>query len=66
MIDMELMYKKKGGKGTQFITLERDEESGQPTVAYFNFPMPMFMTDRDGCFRMTRTEVSSNKAIYFS
>ena len=60
------MYKKKGGRGTEFITIESDEATGQPTVCYFNFPMPMFMTDRDGLFRMTRISVADNKAIYWT
>jgi len=53
MMNIDKLYEKKGGDGTQFNVVERDADN-YPSMCYFSFKMPMFMTDRDGCFKFTR------------
>ena len=53
MMNIDKLYEKKGGNGTTFNIVERDADN-YPSMCYFSFKMPMFMTDRDGCFKFTR------------
>ena len=64
MNNMEENSKKKGC--SEFVTIESDQATGQPTLVYFAMPMPMFMTDRDVLLRMTRISIADNKAIYWT
>lgn len=65
IMDMEELYKRRNGKGLTFDVLERSVD-GFPHILYYNLPMPLFMTDRDCCFRMTKTVNDKGQVIYIS
>ena len=64
MANVEEIYKKKGGDRTEFTTVEKDAE-GNPTVFYFKFAMPFFMTDRDGLLQTSFKKIG-DQVIYLT
>lgn len=65
MRQMDQIYKNKGGKDTQFKTIDTDVD-GRPTLCYFKFKMNMFIADRDGCFSMKRQVREDGTIVYIT